>query len=74
MVLLEENVLWFGEEKIPIKRLDVWFRGPTGLIPRLNLAVETFKLLYGSEPEVLFNMVFKPVPVAIGENGQFEEM
>ena len=72
MILYEENMLWFGEEKIKIIRCEVWYKGPTGLIPKLDLALSVWKAM-GYE-DTSFSLLFKAIPVAIGETDVFEEM
>lgn len=64
-----------GEKEESIAKFDVWFRGPTGLIPTLKTAVDmwqTFRKLHQDDLE--FYMMFKTVPIAIGESGLYEEM
>jgi hypothetical protein len=71
MISWEENKIVLGDQVEDIVKLDVWFRGPTGLVPTRDLALKMHDAL---SIDVPFHMAFRPVPVALGTNGVYEEL
>jgi hypothetical protein len=58
-----------GDRVDVIKEFTVWWNGPTGLIPTLEMAQHIHKML---GVEVPFYMTWKATPVAIGVTGLYE--
>lgn len=71
MINYKDKTIVLGDNVTPIKQMAVWWFGPTGLVPSLDLALQMHEAL-GYEAE--FYMVWKATPVAIGENGLYEEL
>jgi hypothetical protein len=69
MVNLENETIQIEGEPVKIKEFKVWWSGPTGLVPTLELARTMHKILNIDEP---FFMVWAPKCIAVAENGQYE--
>lgn len=66
---LQKEEIQLDGPPVKIKEFKVWWSGPTGLVPTLELAKQMHTLLDIQEP--LF-LVWTPKCVAVGENGQYE--
>lgn len=72
MINFEKGVLILDGQETPIKDEKVWWLGPTGLVTSRTMALEVHKAL--GMVDTPFFMAWKAIPVAIGENGQYEEI
>lgn len=67
----DEKKIVIGERMEDIHEFQVWWRGPTGLAPTLDMALQLHALVGIDVP---FYMSWRPVPVALAANGLYEEI
>ena len=74
MVNLTRMTIELGDKTEKIDRLEVWFLGPTGLIPKQPLALEVFQtyVRVHDDEKIEFHNMFKLVPVAVAASGMYE--
>ncbi len=65
-----------GDRMEGFDKFEVWYMGPTGLIPKLDLAIEMFQTFarIHQDENVQFYHMFRPVPVVLGTGGLYEVM
>lgn len=73
MVDLSKKVIVIGDNVYPIKNFQVWWLGPLGLVPTLELAEQSHKILEIQE-DTPFHLMWKAIPVAVSDNGVYEEL
>jgi hypothetical protein len=73
MIVHERNKIVLEDKEYDIVRTEVWWQGPTGLVPTLSTALAVHKALYGNEG-LLFAQIWRAIPVAITDSGLFEEL
>lgn len=72
MINYDKQQLELDGKELPIKNFQVWWLGPTGLVLDLTTALRTHELLQLSDTP--FYMAWKAIPVAVAENGLYEEL
>lgn len=74
MVDFLKNKIIQGDKEEKIDHFEVWFVGPSGLIPKLPLAIELFQTYCRLNPDerLEFYNMFKSVSVAVCASGLYE--
>lgn len=67
LIDLERGEIILGEKKVKIKKFEVWWNSPMGLHTSFDDAKDQMRT-----QELPINMIVKPVPVAIAEDGTYE--
>lgn len=72
MINYEKETIELDGQSSKIKDYRVFWLGPTGLVTNLTMAKQIHASLGGDDTP--FFMAWKAVPVAVAENGQYEEI
>lgn len=71
MINLDNQTIIHEDKIYPIQSFQVWWLGPLGFVPTLATAQAIHKSLQIEDAP--FNVVWKAIPVAVAENGVYEE-